>query len=338
MKILGIEFAPLNVPLERRLQTFAVWQFTLSFMCFGFGFLFFFIYLLFTRFYYIPLLYLAWYIYDHKTSARGGRRILWARNWKIWKHYCNYFPLKLHKTVDLDPAKNYIFACHPHGVMCISHFGNYATEGTNFSKMFPGIRPYLLVLAGQFMFPVFREYFMMTGVAEISKESINYLLTQPGTGNALAIMVGGAVEALDAKPGMFRLKMLNRKGFCKLALRYGADICPVFTFGENDLFNQIPNPDGSFLRKIQNQLTHVFGFSLPAIHGRGMFQYTFGVTPYRRRMDTVVGRPIEVAKVENPSQEQIDKLHGQYMDALVRLFESNKRKYNVDEDKHLIFH
>ena len=186
MKILGIEFAPLIIPLGRRLQTFAVWQFTLSFMTLGFGFLFLFIYLIFTRFYFIPLSYLAWYIYDHKTSARGGRRIEWARNWRMWTHYCNYFPLKLHKTVDLDPAKNYIFACHPHGVMCISHFGNYATEGTNFSKIFPEIRPYLLVLAGQFMFPVFREYFMMTGeTLTIRYDSSKCYLQNERKGNVL---------------------------------------------------------------------------------------------------------------------------------------------------------
>lgn len=63
---------------------------------------------------------------------------------------------------------------------------------------------------------------------------------------------------------------------------------PVFSFGENNLYEQVPNPDGSLLKKIQLFLTHyVFGFSLPIIKGRGVFNYTFGIMPYRRPLNTV---------------------------------------------------
>ncbi|XP_046365317.2 2-acylglycerol O-acyltransferase 2-like isoform X1 [Haliotis rufescens] len=336
MKVLGIEFAPLRIPLERRLQTISVYQFTLSFLFLGFFCLFLSFYLLFTRFYYVSLIYAVWYVYDRKQSARGGRPILWVRGWRMWKNFANYFPLKLIKTVDLNPNRNYIFACHPHGVMCYSHFCNFATEGTGFSDLFPGLRPYLLTLAGQYKFPFFREYFMLTGSCDASKESIEYLLSKAGTGNVLGLVIGGAIEALNASPGNFRLHLKNRKGFIKIAMKHGADVCPVFSFGENDLYSQVPNPEGSFTRKLQITLTRVCGFSPPIFYGRGVFNYSFGLLPHRRPMNTVVGKPIGITKNENPTNEEVADLHQKYMDALIDLFETNKTKYGVAEDEHLI--
>ena len=50
-----------------------------------------------------------------------------------------------------------------------------------------------------------------------------------------------------------------------------------------------------------------------------------------------VGKPIDVPKTECPSQEKLDKLHKQYMDALTLLFEEHKEKYGVPADHHLNF-
>ena len=62
---------------------------------------------------------------------------------------------------------------------------------------------------------------------------------------------------------------------------------PVFAFGENDLFEQVPNPEGSKVRGFQNFLTHLLGFSPALFHGRGIFNYTFGLLPYRKPVHTV---------------------------------------------------
>lgn len=50
-----------------------------------------------------------------------------------------------------------------------------------------------------------------------------------------------------------------------------------------------------------------------------------------------VGKPIEVQKILNPSQEQVDKLHELYIKELCNLFEAHKLKYNVPADQHLEF-
>ncbi|KAL7863854.1 hypothetical protein AOLI_G00152740 [Acnodon oligacanthus] len=123
-----VEFAPLNIPLRRRLQTAAVVQWVFSFL--------------------------------------------------------------LVKTVDLDPSHNYLFGFHPHGVLVAGGFGNFCTEASGFSKLFPGLTPYLLMLPFWFRVPFFREYIMCGG------ESAHRLAGEAGLNSPL-------------KEQLFRHNLLN---------------------------------------------------------------------------------------------------------------------------------
>ena len=49
----------------------------------------------------------------------------------------------------------------------------------------------------------------------------------------------------------------------------------------------------------------------------------------------VVGAPIDVEQVDEPTSQQINDLHGKYVQALVELFENNKGKYGAGENDHL---
>ena len=85
------------------------------------------------------------------------------------EHYVlNYGPisgvfLQLVKTVDLDPSYNFLFGFHPHGVLVAGAFGNFCTEASGFSSLFPGLRPHLLMLPFWFRVPFFRDYIMGGG-------------------------------------------------------------------------------------------------------------------------------------------------------------------------------
>ena len=161
--ILGIEFAPLSIPMYRRIQTLCALQWVLLFLFGGFGCLFLSIYLLFTKYYWIVLIYLVWYAYDRNTPELGGNAIKSIRHSRLWKYMRDYYPAELHKTEDLDPTKSYIFGLHPHGIMQASGFLSFATEATGFSQKFPGLVPHLVILAGQFQFPFYREYILTGG-------------------------------------------------------------------------------------------------------------------------------------------------------------------------------
>ncbi|XP_006890341.1 PREDICTED: 2-acylglycerol O-acyltransferase 1 [Elephantulus edwardii] len=332
-----VEFAPLNIPLARRLQTAAVLQWVLSFVvmapvCVGI-----FLLLVIYNYWFIYIPYLVWLYFDWRTPEKGGRRSQWGRSWTVWKHFRDYFPVHLIKTHDLDPSRNYIFGFHPHGVMVVGAFGNFSTNHSDFSKLFPGLTAYLHVLPFWFRCPFFREYVMGSGHVSVSKRSVSHVLSREEGGNISIIVLGGAKEALDAHPGSCTLFIRERKGFIKMALTHGASLVPVFSFGENDLFKQVDNPKGSWLRKLQDNLQKVMGFALPLFHGRGIFQYSFGFLPYRKPVHTVVGRPIHVEKTLQPTPEQVEELHQTYLEELRKLFEEHKGKYGIPEDKTLIF-
>ncbi|TKR86374.1 hypothetical protein L596_010978 [Steinernema carpocapsae] len=280
-------------------------------------------------------LYLAWFYYDFDTPARGARLQSWFRHLPVWSRLADYFPMKIVKTAELSPEYNYIVGSHPHGIMSLGIFTTFATEGNGFSRTFPGITPSLATLEGQFYFPFRREMVLATGCITASKDSINYQLSRDKGGRAVAIVLGGAEEALDANPENFDLTLKSRKGFAKLALKNGAHLVPLYNFGENSTFTQVKSERGTFLRKLQSGFKSAAGFSPPIFMGRGVFNYSFGLLPHRVPIATVVGAPIPVEKVEKPNPEQVDELHQKYCDALTKLFDEHKTNYGISADTKL---
>src|SRR5450432_3860275 len=132
-------------------------------------------------------------------------------------------------------------------------------------------------------------------------------------GRAITIVVGGAAESLDAQPYYMRLVLKRRKGFVKMALRTGADLVPVLAFGENDLYDQVTSTSHPSVHKAQLLIKKMLGFTIPLFHARGVFNYDMGLMPYRRPLNIVVGRPIRVAQNVKPEQQEIDRLHTQYV-------------------------
>lgn len=149
-------------------------------------------------------------------------RVQWVRNWGWWNYFRDYFPIKLVKTADLEPSKNYLFACYPHGVLSSGAYCSFATNALNFHKLFPGLTPHLIVLGGHFLFPFFRDLILSLGTCASSQESLLHLLNPKRfQGNCVAIMVGGAAEALDSHPGKYKIILSRRKGFIRIAMKSG---------------------------------------------------------------------------------------------------------------------
>ncbi|GMT12249.1 hypothetical protein PFISCL1PPCAC_3546 [Pristionchus fissidentatus] len=348
--VLGIEFAPMKLPLERRLQTLGV---IYHFMC-TFGtpalILLFFVWMLFSGYALVVAAYGVWLWWDWDSPYRGAYASRYFLNLGIHKWFTGYFPLSIHPTADLPADKNYLIGFHPHGVISISAY-NFMSNGTGLMDRFPNINFHLCTLVGQFWMPLRREWFMMHGIINCSKQSLNnlsapldyrnlsfcsYVLGDARKGQAAVLVVGGAEEALDAHPGQHILTLNKRKGFIKLALENGADLVPCFGFGENDLYLQAANAEGSLVRRFQTAAKRVLGVSPVLFHGRGIFNYTFGLLPFRKQLNTVLGAPIPVLKTENPTQEQIDDLHALYIQKLTELFDSHKEQFGVAADNELI--
>lgn len=107
--------------------------------------------------------------------------------------------------------------------------------GTNIAPwlhMFPGIRPKIATLDIHFWVPFLREFLRLCGLISCSRESLIYHLSKSNdahhpdnrdgyTSTAVAVLVGGAQESLDAHPRRYILTLRNRQGFVKIAIRTG---------------------------------------------------------------------------------------------------------------------
>ena len=121
----------------------------------------------------IGLIYGSWMYIDRYTDVRGGRSSNCLRRLSIWSIVSNYFPIKLIKTEDLDPNRNYIFGYHPYGAITFGAGVNFLIEATHFSTLFPGIRPHLMILRFQFLVPFSRDIFLNLGNDNIINPSSN---------------------------------------------------------------------------------------------------------------------------------------------------------------------
>jgi len=283
----------------------------------------------------VLLLYGVWYYYDRHTPWRGSRASKFVRNIHLWKYCGQYFDAELVKTVDIPGDHNYIFSCHPHGAIGIGTFLSFGTEATGIAKAFPKLKFRLVTLPINFYFPLHREVFTFLGVIPSDAESIEYALNIAPKGRAVAIVPGGAEEAMDSHTNNYDLTLKDRKGFVKLAIRNGASLVPVYNFGENKTYHQLPNERGSYVRKIQTIIKRATGISPILVCGAGFFNNHFGLIPMSVKITTVVGAPIHTKKNPNPTKEEVDNLHSQYVEALVKLFEDHKLKYDVPEHVHL---
>ena len=367
-----LEFCcPLATPFERRLQTLAVAWHTSSFVVFSI-FALFAISTPALWFFVIPYMIYFFFDRSPATGDVVNRYSLQFRSLSVWRWYCDYFPITLIKTADLKPtftlSKNknnndkvfkirlwptkysinlksystvdyrdqectgpkYLFGYHPHGIGALGAFGAFATEGCNYSKIFPGIPISLMTLVTQFHIPFYRDYLLALGISSVSRKNALRTLSK---NQSICIVVGGARESLLSSTNGTQLILNKRKGFIKLAIQTGnTNLVPVFAFGEVNCYNVLNTEEDSTLGKMQLWFKENFGFTIPIFYARGLFNYDFGLLPFRAPINVVVGRPIYVEKqIVNPPDDVVNHFHDLYIKELKRLYYENRNKYGVTD-------
>ncbi|KAI6219597.1 Acyltransferase [Aphelenchoides fujianensis] len=253
----------------------------------------------------------VWCFFDWRTPTRGSRPTRFFRTLRLWTWMARYFPMRLVKTADLPADRNYIVGCHPHGILSFSTFLAFCTEAAGFSEAFPELeRRYAVTLPVQYWFPIRRELLMLTTTISSEVSAIEHVLQTSEKATVVAIVPGGAAEALDSAPDCFKLTLKNRKGFVKLALQNGASL---------------------------NAFKRFTGVSSPFFYGCGFLSNRFGFLPFRTPITLVVGRPIPVPKVAEPTPAQINELHEKYCRELRLLFDAHKQQHGVSPETQLEF-
>jgi len=324
-----VRFQPPRTPRWRNLLSVAL-VFPLQSMQLGFG-------LFGGAWYFVPALrmpllgYLA-YMFLDASPARGGWRSwpgfgalrMWLRDLSIWKWAASYYPTELVKTADLDPAKSYVFGYHPHGLIGAGACATFGCNAVGFDTLYRGVDVTLMTLNMTFWVPFFRDWILAHGIGSCNRATCLDLLRG---GRSIALVIGGAKEALDARPGVLRCYIRRRQGFVRVAVETGAGLVPALGIGENDLFHQLPNPRGSIVRRLQDTLQAFMKFSMPVCYGRTLPPFLLPTVPLRRKITVVVGAPIfppaPEAREGLSDDEVVEKLHTEYMAAMELLYKKH---------------
>jgi len=285
-----------------------------------------------------------------KVHPRG----LVGRKWKEfhafmgyqWEPFRKMMPINIVKLTpnEFQPPRKFMFCYHPHGVL----FLGAATVGNNFDKIFPGLNAYHLMSSVCFLCPIFRQYCIWNGCIPATKECANTAVNEHGV--SLSVIPGGLAEMLqaDATPRhllefeqeacinsnpnddggekkTYVLYLKSRKGFVKLAIQFGLDLVPIFTFGEIETYRQI-----RWGLKWRLRLSRFLTIPITWIWGQ------YFLLPFKKELNLVVGAPLAVEREENPSVERVEQVHKQYIEALCKMFEENKAKYGCADARLII--
>lgn len=134
-------------------------------------------------------------------------------------------------------------------------------------------------------------------------------------GENFAFLPGGFHDAVAAEFGKDRVVMRQRKGFVKYCLQHGYRLHPVYTFGESETFHTFTGLQGLRMR-LANR-------NIPAIAFVGWPLLPCLPRPQSRIL-SYVGAPVELPQIAEPSKDDIDKWHAEYLQALTAVFEANK--------------
>jgi 2-acylglycerol O-acyltransferase 2 len=212
-----------------------------------------------------------------------------------------------------------IWCYHPHGMFSWFMAATHLRHTLLFDKKWwPRIIPHQgLAVRLLCDSPLFRHFIVDT-VRSTWPADREGMLALFNRGEAIALIPGGFHEASITCRGVHRAFVLKKKGFVKLALRYGYALYPSYVFGESDTYYNVQGAT-----KLRIWLAE---FNVPAIvpFGRGFFP------PLPRRdlgLYHVVGKPIVLPKIEDPTQAQLDEYHAKYVQALRELFDRNKANF-----------
>ena len=215
-------------------------------------------------------------------------------------------------------CRKFILAATPHGVIsftgmcsavyCIPQFRNINTAAAS----------------AVLQTPIIKHVMGIFGLIDANGRNMEKHFKKKGVKGSCVLYVGGIAELFKSSRKEERLYLSGRKGFVKMALRNGVDIIPLYLFGNTSVLTVFKNKAlETVSRKIQASVTYFWGWNgLPI--------------PRPNKILYVRGRPLGMPKIENPTQEEINKWHGKYVEEVTRIFETYRGELSDYAKKELI--
>lgn len=202
-----------------------------------------------------------------------------------------------------------MYAVHPHGAFSIGWSFLYHNKRMIAEKVRFCFAPLL------YASPIFRLHARVANrPGSASKLAMTRYLRH---GEDVALPPGGLEEATLTDTSRDRVYVNCRFGFVKLCLQYGVSIRPVYVFGEGRLFSNIQGMWN--LRFAMNK------YVIPTVFPWGL--WFLPLLPKKNvRVFVVVGRPLILPKLANPTKMEIQMWHDTYVRELKRIYEDYKEE------------
>jgi hypothetical protein len=156
--------------------------------------------------------------------------------------------------------------------------------------------------------PILKHVVGMFGLIDASRKRLAKHLE---SGKSCVLYPGGIAELFLSSPQEEHI--LARKGFIRLALSTGADVVPLYLFGNTTVLQVFKHP---VLKKISRK----FGVTLTLFWGR----WGLPLPHAAEKLIYVRGPPLGMPKIADPTPADVDKWHGRYVSELTRLFDTYK--------------
>jgi 1-acyl-sn-glycerol-3-phosphate acyltransferase len=210
--------------------------------------------------------------------------------------------------------RQYIFAAQPHGVLSFVGMCSAALHPEDTIRVPTAAASIVLKT------PLLKH---VMGIFNLIDASATSLKRHFQNGGSVVIYIGGIAELFKTSRTEERLYLQKRKGFIKLALTEGVDIVPVYLFGNSSVLSVLTQgPLVSLSRKLQASLTLFWGkFYLPI--------------PRDEKLLYVVGKPMGLPHILNPTQDDIDKWHEKYCIEVRKIYEAYQEKLPMYKHKKL---
>lgn len=248
-------------------------------------------------------------------------KLPWLVRHPIFKCILDYFEFEsIFETTDdslleyLDKLKKegrggIILAAQPHGVLSFGGICAGSAADSRFDKLVTAAAGAVLAT------PIVKHVVGVFGLIDASAKSLRSHLSKGGVEGSCVLYTGGIAELFRCSDTQEQLILKKRKGFIKLALQTGADVVPLYFFGNTSVLSVLTHPFlESISRKYQVSLTlfwGVWGLPIPRPH----------------KILYVRGPPLGLPHIPTPTDEDIDKWHAKYVSEVERIF--NKYKTSI---------
>jgi hypothetical protein len=212
---------------------------------------------------------------------------------------------KMTGNTSISEEGHYIFMWHPHGLFPTSLYFHTVSPFTDSPKVVKESKT--VAFSNLQWLPFTNEIFHETNIIPSEYHVMKNALKE----GSISLSPGGMREGLYEDTAI----LLRRRGIFKMALETGTPLVPVITKGQEQLSTFIDLP-----KCIQDYLEPFDAcFSIPTMKTISRF---LGIlrNPLKDKIYSILGDPIPVEKIEQPTEDDIVKLRTIYIDALETMY------------------